>query len=229
MTKADTKVRTARTTILGFVTLIAVLLLGTVLYVSTDIGAGEITAGKDYRVVDNARPRRAGDPIEVLEFFSYACIHCKNFDPAADEWAAEQPDDVSFRRVPATFSPLWALLSQSYLTFESAGVLEQNHTRMFRAIHDTGREFRDLQAVADYVDGRGISAEDFMREFNSPAVREAMRDADRAQRAYLISSTPQLVVAGKYVVGMEGGQRRALQVLDHLIAQERAGESTPAN
>jgi thiol:disulfide interchange protein DsbA len=100
---------------------------------------------------------------------------------------------------------------------------------MFRAIHDTGREFRDLQAVADYVDGRGISAEDFMREFNSPAVREAMRDADRAQRAYLISSTPQLVVAGKYVVGMEGGQRRALQVLDHLIAQERAGESTPAN
>jgi len=229
MTKADTKVRTARTTILGFVTLIAVLLLGTVLYVSTDIGASEITAGKDYRVVDNARPRRAGDPIEVLEFFSYACIHCKNFDPAADEWAAEQPDDVSFRRVPATFSPVWALLSQSYLTFESAGVLEQNHTRMFRAIHDAGREFRDPQAVADYVDGRGISAEDFMREFDSPAVREAMRDADRAQRAYLISSTPQLVVAGKYVVGMEGGQRRALQVLNHLIAQERAGESTPAN
>lgn len=229
MAKADTKVRTARTTILGFITLIVVLLLGTVLYVTTDVGKGEITAGEDYRVLDGARPRRAGDPIEVIEFFSYACIHCKNFDPVAEDWAAQQADDVAFRRLPATFSQVWALLSQTYLTFESTGVLEENHTRMFRAIHDNGREFRDPQAIADYVDGRGIKADDFLREFNSPAVRAAMQEADRRQRTYQISSTPQLVVAGKYLVGMEGGQRRALQVVEHLIAQERAGESVPTN
>jgi len=227
MAKTDTKVRTARTTIFGFITLVVVLLLGTLLYVGTDIGQGEITAGNDYRILDNARPRRAGDPIEVIEFFSYACIHCKNFDPVAEEWAAQQADDVTFRRLPATFSQVWALLSQTYLTFESTGVLEQNHTRMFRAIHDTGREFRDPQAIADYVDGRGLTAQDFLREFNSPAVRDAMREADRRQRAYQISSTPQMVVAGRFLVGMDGGQRRALQVVDHLIAQERAGESAP--
>ena len=48
-----------------------------------------------------------------------------------------------------------------------------------------------------------------------------MRRADRDQLAFQISATPQLVVAGKYVVSMDGGQRRALEVVDYLIASER--------
>jgi len=229
MAKKDAKVNAARNTIVGFITVIVVLILGAALYIGTDLDQGEITAGDDYRVLDNPRPRRAGDPIQVLEFFSYACIHCKNFDPVVEEWAAELPDDVKFRRVPATFSPVWALLSQTYLTFEAAGVLDQNHTRMFRAIHDSGRQFLSPEDVAEYVDGRGMTADEFLREFNSPAVREAMRAADRDQRVYQISATPQLIIAGKYQVGMDNGQRRALQVADHLIALERAPASAATN
>ena len=121
-----------------------------------------------------------------------------------------------------TFSPQWALLSQTYLTFEAAGILEENHTRMFRAIHDNGRQFLTLKAVADFIDGRGISTDEFIRVFNSPPVKRAVQDADRTQRAVQISATPQIVVGGQYVVNMDGGQRRALEVVEHLVATVRS-------
>lgn len=224
--KKDTKVIMARNTIIGFITVVAIAILGFGTYVSTDLSDAEIVANQDYRVLDNPRPRRASDPIEVVEFFSYGCVHCRNFDSLVDEWAADLPEDVVFKKQPATFSPIWALLSQTYLTLESAGVLEQNHDRMFRAIHDAGRQFLTAEMVADYIDGRGLSADEFLREFNSPRVRDAMRDADRAQREYQIASTPSLVVAGKYLVTMDGGQRRALRIVDQLIDEERAATAT---
>ena len=229
MAKKDNKVIMARNTIIGFVTMLAIFVFAFVGYISSDVSEGEIVANEDYSIVENALPRRPGDPIEVVEFFSYACVHCKTFDSVIEEWAADQADDVEFRRMPATFSPIWALLSQSYLTFESAGVLDQNHTRMFRAIHDTGRQFLTPEMVADYADGKGISKEEFMSTFNSSTVRDAMRKVDRAQRRYQIAATPSLVVAGKYVISMQGGQRRALFIADKLVAQERAGNTTSSS
>ena len=41
-------------------------------------------------------------------------------------------------------------------------------------------------------------------------------------RDFQISATPSLVVAGRYVVGMNAGAGRALQVVDKLIDQIRA-------
>ncbi len=227
MAKKDNKVIMARNTIIAFVSIVAIGILAFGTYVSTGIGAGEIgEENNDYKVLDNPRPRRTGDPIEVIEYFSYACIHCKTFDPIIEQWAAEQADDVAFSRMPATFSPIWALLSQTYLTFEDQDVLDQNHSRMFRAIHDAGRQFLTPEMVAEYVDGRGLSSAEFLRAFNSPAVKETMRKAERDQLTFQIAATPSLVVAGKYLVGMNNGQRRALRVVEHLIELERNGAAT---
>jgi thiol:disulfide interchange protein DsbA len=230
--KNDDKVVMIRNGILGAVAFIAIAILAYGTYISTGMDEGEIVEGSDYRLVENPRPSRPGGPIEVVEFFSYACIHCKNFDPVIEEWAAEQAGDVTFRRAPANFSPQYALLARAYYTLEQADLLEQHHERLFRAIHDSGRQFLRPADLADWIDGRGISADEFLRQFDSPDVRDAMRKADRDQLAFQISATPQLVVAGKYVVGMDGGQRRALEVLDYLIARERnpaAADSAATN
>ena len=217
----------ARNTVIGFITLLAIGVFSLFTYVSMDLEPGEVVANEDYLVIDSPRPRRQGDPIEVVEFFSYACIHCMTFDPIIEDWAEDQQDDVVFRRQPTTFSPIYALLAQTYYALEATGALEQNHNRIFRAIHDARRQFLTPDMVAEYVDGRGVSKEEFLRAFDSPEVRKAMRDADRDQRIFQITGTPSLVVAGKYTVGMGGGQGRALQVVDQLISQERGADETP--
>ncbi len=222
MAKKDKKVIMARNTIIAFVTLVVVSILGFHTYLSTGGGQpDDIQPQRDYREVENPRPRNPDAPIKVVEYFNYACVHCKTFDPVLDAWAEDLPDDVQVSRQPANFSPIWALLAQTYLTLQAADALEQNHNRIFRAIHDANRQFLTPEMVADYVDGRGISAEEFLKQFNSSAVRRAMQRAERSQRNFQISSTPSLVINDRYVVNMNGGQKRALQVADHLINQER--------
>ena len=225
--KKDNRAIVARNTIIGFITVIAILVFGFGAYVSTPLSSpSEISASDDITEVENPRPRRVGEPITVVEFFSYNCIHCMNFDPLIEEWAAEQADDVVFSRQPAMWSPIQVLLGQAYLTLVDKDVLEENHTRIFRAIHDRRKQFLTADMVGDYVDGRGISKADFVRAFNSPRVKTATRTAESEQRRYQISSTPSLVVAGRYVVGMDGGAGRAIQIVDKLVEQIRAEDQS---
>ena len=212
----------ARNSIIAFVSAITILIIGFGTYVSTDLGRpGEIAEDRDYVEVDDPAPRRAGDPIDVAKHFSYTCIHCKNFDPVFDDWAEDQSDDVTTRKVPVAWSPIQTVMAQTYLALEESDAVRQNHNRIFRALHDGNRQFLTPEMVADYVDGRGVEREVFIRTFNSPGVRNAMRDASAEQRKFGIASTPSLVVAGRYVVGMRGGQNRALEVVDHLVAKIR--------
>ena len=222
--KKDNRVILVRNTIIGFITVVAILIFGFGTYVSTGLAEGEITA-EDYREVDRPKPRRQGEPIEVVEFFAYTCVHCKNFDPIIEDWADDQPDDVKFSRQPAMWSPIQNLLGQTYLTLESLGALEDNHARIFRALHDAGRQFLTPEMMADYVDGRGVERDAFLREFNSPRIKQALRDANRENREFQISATPSIMVGGRYVVSMNGGGARALDVVEYLLEKIRTEEA----
>ena len=61
-------------------------------------GAAEFEEGVDY--VTLPVPVETGDPskIEVVEVFSYACIHCYTLEPLVVGWLRTVPDDVDFRR-----------------------------------------------------------------------------------------------------------------------------------
>ena len=221
------RVLAVRNTVIAFMTIVVILILGFGTYVSTGGGTtNEAITESDYREVDTPRARKAGDPIEVAEYFSYACIHCKTFDPVMKSWAEEQSDDVTVKLVPVNFSPIWSLLAQTFLTLENTGALEQNHARIFRALHDAGRQFLTPEMVADYVDGRGITREEFLKTFNSPSIKRALQNAQRDQQMFGVTATPSIVVANKYVVDMTGGQARALQVVDYLIQKERDADKS---
>jgi len=62
---------------------------------------------KDYKMIAN--PQTPADPkkIEVIEFFSYACPHCAEFEPALQEWLKHKPKDVDFKEVPMVFRENW--------------------------------------------------------------------------------------------------------------------------
>jgi thiol:disulfide interchange protein DsbA len=218
--RQDRQVARVRNTIIAFVVVVAVLVIGYGMLYSTGLTEGEYQAGTHYEVIENARGRRPGEPVLVREFFSYGCVHCRDFDPLVEEWKARLPDGVAFERTPVAFSPVWALLAQTYLTLDELGAREANHNRLFRAIHDTGRQFLSPEMIADFVDGYGTSREAFLQAYESPAVRARLREAEREQRELQVTGVPMLVIDDKYRVGMEVGRKTALDVVDHLIAQE---------
>ena len=216
-----------RISILSAAALIVVAVLGYGIFYS--IGAeesGDFAEGTHYWLVEDAPRRRPGDPILVTEFFSYGCVHCRRLDPMIEEWRAELPDDVAFERSPVAFNADWALLGQTYLALQQAGALARNHGRIFRAIHDNGRQFLSLDDIADFLGGSGISRQAFLNAFRSPEVRRKLAAEDARQRRLGIVSVPTLAVADKYVLGPNLSRRQILDLADQLIALERGEPSS---
>jgi thiol:disulfide interchange protein DsbA len=220
--KKEAKVARARHLIVGAVLVIAAAIASYGLLYSSGVTQGEFVAGTHYKVLDIGNRQRPGAPIEVREFFSYGCVHCKNFDPLIEQWLETAPADISFSRVPVAFSPQWVLLAQTYLTLKELDILSENHDRLFRQIHDNRQTFQSGEEIADFIDGHGTTSSEFLRVFNSTAVRRQLGEIDSAQRVVGISSVPTMVVAGKYVVSMDLGRKTALEIVDFLIAKEQA-------
>lgn len=185
------------------------------------LAGGELKEGNQYTVLEDVPPRRPGTPVEIVEYFSYGCIHCKNFDPIINEFAAGLPDDIKVKKIPVAFSPTWALLAQAYLALEATNALEPNHERLFRAIHDSKRQFHSAEMLADFVDGKGVSREEFLTAFNSPAVRRALGANDAAMRNAQISSVPTLIVDDRYEIDLTQGRKPALGVALQLAERAR--------
>ena len=224
---SDERMKQLRMLIIGFFALIIVIVVGYGALYSTGATEGEYAEGEHYERLDVEVRRRPGAPVEVVEFFSYGCVHCKNFDPLIEDWKEDLDDSVAFRRQPVAFSPIWTLLGRTYITLEEMDILEQNHERIFRAVHDQGRQFLTAEMMAEFVDGNGTDAATFLREFNSPTVRRKAAGMEQAARDLRVNSVPTLIVGGEYQVNMNAGRKLALDIVDHLVAKIRA--ETPSS
>ncbi|MFK7913088.1 MAG: thiol:disulfide interchange protein DsbA/DsbL [Pseudomonadales bacterium] len=216
-----------RNAIFVFAALMVVVVGGYGLLYSAGVTDGEFAEGTHYELLEDAPRRRPGAPMVVTEYFSWGCIHCRNFDPMLDEWQTTLAADAAFERAPVSFSPMFALLAQTYIALEEQGALEQNHGRFFRAIHDNRRQFLSVDQLADFVDGNGISKADFLSAYNSTAVRRRLSEIEAGARQASIRSVPALVVAGKYRINMDIGRKQALAVADHLLQLERDSATAP--
>lgn len=221
---------TIRNGVIAFVVLIIAVVVGYGLFRSTAIDvSGEFVEGTHYKVIEGTTAPAVG-PIRVTEFFSYGCVHCRNFDPMVNDWLSDAPKDVVFDRSPVSFSPDWSVLAQAYFALQSLNALDENHDRIFKAIHDNGKQFLTADMIADFVDRHGVSRDAFLVAFNSPAIARSATEAGRRERALRVNGVPYLTVADHYAVNMDTVPRKkAFDVVNFLIAKsraERAGKTT---
>lgn len=185
--------------------------------------SGNVQEGTHYRVIDGTRDLRR--TVDVVEYFSYACVHCRNLDPMIEDWKDTLPEGSSFRRVHVSYSPELELLARTYIVLESQGALAENHERIFGALHDRGRQFVSLTMLADFVDGFGIDRKTFTDAFNSSRASMTVRKNERAFREASLTGVPSLVIANKYVVstGIGGiGRKQSLEIARELVEAELA-------
>ena len=181
--------------------------------------------GVHYQRLPVAVETHDASKVEVVEVFSYACIHCKTFDSTLEAWRAEQTDQVDFHRVPAIFNPTWALFGQAFYAADVLGVGEAVHLPIFRAVHDQGVDLRDPNLMAGlFRQYGGVTSEEFTQVFDSFSVRSRVQQADAHGRAYRVSGVPALVVDGTFRVDgrMAGSNTGMLQVVDYLVARQQA-------
>lgn len=184
----------------------------------------DIEAGRQYTELSRPVPVAQPGKIEVVELFWYGCPHCYQFEPSINAWAEKLPSDVHFLRIPAMFGGLWNVHGQLFLTLESMGVKPEVHAAIFNAIHNEHKRLATPDEMADFLAARGIDREDFLKAYNSFAVKSQMEKAKKLALAYRISGVPVMIVNGKYRfdLGTAGGPKGTLAVADYLIAKERS-------
>lgn len=194
------------------------------------VRAATLEEGRDWRAVSPPQPSDAPGKIEVLEFFSYGCPHCRDFHPIIEEWSKSLPDDVALRAVPVTFGRgPWKNLARLHFTLDYMGELARLNRPLFDALHVERKRLFTDEAILDWVADQGVDREAFATAFDSFGVHTRLARAEQLAAAYQINAVPTLAVGGRYVVVGAAAQTYddLLAIADGLIAKARS-EAAPA-
>lgn len=178
--------------------------------------------GQHYFRIEPAQPTQVADgKVEVVEVFSYACVHCAHFEPFISAWKKNKPENVEFRALPAVFSASWEPFARAYYAAEALKAMDKLHEPLFKALHQDRRAMTTIEAIADFAAEQGIDREQFLEAATASSTDLKIKRAREQALRYRIDGTPSMVVAGKYrVPAGAGGFQGMLEVVNFLVAQE---------
>jgi len=202
----------------------------------------EMVEGREYKPIVPPQPAAADGRIEVVEFFSYACPHCADFEPSLENWIKRKPKDVEYRMVPMVFREQWRPPAKLYYTLEAMGLVDKYHLKVYDAIHKDGKQLFTDQAVKEWAKSVGIDAAKFNDVYDSFGVDAKLQRSALMGREYGVQFTPAVGVNGKYITGPswvtnppEGGSNskvdypRFFVVLDKLVDMARGKSAAKKN
>ena len=193
-------------------TMLAVLLLSSTLH------ATSFNEGEHYEVIGNSP---SATP-QVMEFFSYFCPHCYNFEPIAKQLKTQLPADVPFKRSPVAFmgGAMGPELQKALALAEMLNVDDKITPALFAMIHQKRTPPRNRDEVKSLFAGAGVSAEDFDSRINSMPVLSAVAEFDSQREKLDIRSVPAFVVNNRYLVkvGSVKSQEEFNALINHLLS-----------
>jgi len=206
---------------------IALLAIGSLGFLGGAFAAdGPYVEGTHYKRIEPAQPTFAAPgKVEVVEVFSYACHACDAAQPAVDRWKKTMAPNVEFSYLPAVFFDAWALMARSYFVAKALKILDKTHQPTLDANFKLKQPLNTVDDVAKLYSQFGVTPEAIKKAMTSFGVEAEFNRAKKRVMAYGVSSTPTIVVHGKWRVngsGAVGGFDEMFKVVDHLVQMEAA-------
>lgn len=177
--------------------------------------------GIDFEVLSEVQPTRQTARVEVIEFFRYGCPFCDRLEPVLQRWAQEHTQDLVLRKVPVSFFS--TTHQQLYLTLTQMQQEARLTLQIYDAIHRHARALDSLEDIVDWLGHHNVDVGTFTQTWNSPAMAQAVAQANAEVQAYGVKFVPQFGVNGRYLTSpaMVGGNNtRALEVVEALVKRE---------
>lgn len=190
--------------------------------------ADDLALGKDYTVLQKTIPQLTKDKIEVLEFFAYTCIHCKNLEQELSPKVQNLPTDSYFRPVHVVWDDGYTNLARISAAVSASGTKKEANPAIFSAIFDKNVDLRNPTVFKTWINTQGAWGKKLLDAYNSPTNVAEGQAMERMTLEYNIDSTPQVIVGGKYRIKSSGNYAQDMQILDKLIAKVRQERKMPA-
>ncbi|TAK37658.1 MAG: thiol:disulfide interchange protein DsbA/DsbL [Lysobacteraceae bacterium] len=166
-------------------------------------------AGTAYKVLAPSSGLPSG---EVVEFFSYACVHCFKFQGNVTRIASGLPKGVSVRMVPVAWSETWEPFARSYYAAEKLGVAKVAHEDAFNYVIFTLQGKGSVGDMAAFYKKYGVDPNSFRAAAESPEVSDRLEEDRKIYEHIQLLGTPAFVVDGRYMTG-EVGSYEELEAL----------------
>lgn len=202
---------------------------------SASASADKPISGREYLMLPETQNTEAGKKIEVTEFFAYTCPHCNAFEPALIAWKAKNKDKINFKRVHVAFSSGDVPLQRLYATLEAMGIVEQQHAKVFDAVHVKRTRLNTDEAIFAWAESAGLDRAKFTDAYRSFGTQTRVNRFKTMSGAYLINQWPVVAIDGRfmtspYQVGTAvnpalseaDSQKGAIKVMDFLVARAAA-------
>lgn len=189
--------------------------------------AADFKENVDYLVVEKPQAVRVEEgKIEVLEFFNYSCPHCFRLQPLIRKWEKAQEEqfgDVVIISQPVTFQRYNGHYAHLHYTLDSMKLLEDFSPRVYQALHVDRKLINNKDRFLDWLEDNGIEREQADSVYDSFSVHSKVIRSETIASDYNVTGTPQVAVAGKYVVNAQlaRGYERMMDIITWLVDRER--------
>ncbi|MCE9903685.1 thiol:disulfide interchange protein DsbA, partial [Hafnia paralvei] len=142
-----------------------------------------------------------------LEFFSFYCPHCYEFEEVyhvSDAVRKGLPEGVKMTKYHVEFlGPLGKQLTQAWAVAMALGVEDKITQPMFEAVQKT-QSVQSPEDIRNVFIKAGVSAADYDGALNSFVVKSLVVQQEKAAEDLQLRGVPAIFVNGKYMVKNDG-------------------------
>ena len=173
--------------------------------------AAQFSDGTQYITLDKPV---TGEP-QVLEFFSFYCPHCYQFEETyhiSDAVKKALPEGTKMTKYHVEFlGPLGKQLTQAWAVAMALGVEDKITQPMFEAIQKT-QTVQTPDDIRKVFVNAGIAGEDYDAALNSYVVKSLVAQQEKAAEDLQLRGVPAVFVNGKYMVKNDGLDTSSMDV-----------------
>lgn len=189
------------------------ILLFSLILFSVSAYAGEVPGIEGvYDKLNDAKFSFDGKQVEVIEFLSFYCGHCYNFEKAIPVIKGNFPKKIKWKTVPVYWGSGSPKPGEAYLLAEEAGKGEDMKKALFHAVFVDKRDIGDIEVLNNLGIKIGLGF-DYSRRLRAGEKAKEVGEAILMSKAYNIEETPSLIIAGnlKTTPGMFKGNTDLLR------------------
>ncbi|GBG14538.1 thiol:disulfide interchange protein DsbA [Novimethylophilus kurashikiensis] len=177
-------------------------------------------------VVGEAPVKHAiGQPVEVVEYFSYGCPHCADFNPELEKWAAAQGARIQLKRLPISFNrTAWKELARMHWALTDMGVMTPTLSQnIYKAIHKDHVPLDALASQKMWLGAQHIDVKKFEEALKNKTIDDRINQAATDMMRQQLVGVPSMKVGNQYVVPADAPEKmldNSGKLVNKLIQEE---------